>query len=253
MSNSDGTAPAAAGAGRDRVRARYAEAAGQVRAGQRPSCSASDPAGMCGEAYDPAELGVSSAAASASLGCGNPLLVAELAAGETVLDLGSGAGLDVLLSARRVGPTGYVYGLDMTNDMLELARGNATDAGASNVEFLRGHIEAIPLPDASVDVVISNCVINLSTDKPAVFAEIARVLRPGGRAGIADLVADSDADPARAAADAAAVGAITGVLAIDDYRAALCQAGLVDATVTATAQVGEVTHSAIVQARRPQD
>ena len=168
---------------------------------------------MCGDAYDPAELADAGRAGAASLGCGNPLAVAELVAGETVLDLGSGAGLDVLLSARRVGPEGFAYGLDMTDEMLDLARAHAAEAGATNVEFLRGHIEAIPLPDASVDVVISNCVINLSADKPAVFAEIARVLRPGGRVGVSDLVADDQADAATVAEAAARSGPSPGFCA----------------------------------------
>lgn len=203
---------------------------------------------MCGQAYDPTELAEAAGAGAASLGCGNPLAVAELVAGETVLDLGSGAGLDVLLSARRVGPTGFAYGLDMTDEMLDLARGHAAEVGATNVEFLRGHIEAIPLPDASVDVVISNCVINLSADKPAVFAEIARVLRPGGRIGVSDLIADDDADPATVGEVAASVGAMNGVLCRGDYRASLEQAGLVDVTIEPTISVAANVHSAIIQA-----
>ena len=236
---------------RERVRARYAAAAGQVRAGQTPSCSENDPAGMCGDAYDPTQLDEAEAAGAASLGCGNPLAVAELVAGETVLDLGSGAGLDVLLSARRVGPDGFAYGLDMTDEMLDLARANIAEAGATNVEFLRGNIEAIPLPDASVDVVISNCVINLSGDKRAVFAEIARVLRPGGRLGVSDLVADDDADPVAVAEAAASVGAIIGVLTCSEYRTGLERAGLTDVTITTTQQVAPAVSSAIVQASRP--
>jgi arsenite methyltransferase len=236
---------------RERVRARYATAAGQVRAGQTPSCSEADPTGLCGDAYDPAQLAAAGGAGAASLGCGNPLAVAELVAGETVLDLGSGAGLDVLLSARRVGPDGFAYGLDMTDEMLDLARQHATEAGATNVEFLRGHIEAIPLPDASVDVVISNCVINLSADKPAVFAEIARVLRPGGRLGVSDLVADDQADAATVAEAAASVGAITGVLRESAYCAELEEAGLVAVAVTATGEVAAGVFSAIIQASRP--
>lgn len=250
----DHTAPVstdAVAAARERVRARYAAAAAEARAGQTPSCAHTDPPGMCGEAYDAAQLAEAPTAGAASLGCGNPLMVADLAPGETVLDLGSGAGLDVLLSARRVGPTGLAYGLDMTTEMLELARAHARDAGARNVEFLRGHIEAIPLPDASVDVVISNCVINLSADKAAVFAEIARVLRPGGRVGVSDLVHDDEADPALAAAGAAAAGAITGSLTFAEYRAGLAAAGLAEITITATVQVAPATHSVIVQATRP--
>ncbi|GAA4764282.1 methyltransferase domain-containing protein [Actinomycetospora chibensis] len=246
IDHADGSAAA-----RERVRARYATAAGQVRAGRTPSCSDADPAGMCGDAYDPAELAGLPGAGAAGLGCGNPLAVAELVAGETVLDLGSGAGLDVLLSARRVGPDGFAYGLDMTDEMLDLARRHAAEAGATNVEFLRGQIEAIPLPDASVDVVISNCVINLSVDKPAVFAEIARVLRPGGRVGVSDLVGDDDADPRDQARAAATVGAITGVVPVGDYRAQLERAGLTDITVTATHEAAPTVWSAIIQASRP--
>ncbi|MFC5136815.1 methyltransferase domain-containing protein [Actinomycetospora rhizophila] len=236
---------------RERVRARYVAAAGQVRAGQAPRCSESDLVGTCGQAYDPTELAEAAGAGAASLGCGNPLAVAELVAGETVLDLGSGAGLDVLLSARRVGPTGFAYGLDMTDEMLDLARGHAAEVGATNVEFLRGHIEAIPLPDASVDVVISNCVINLSADKPAVFAEIARVLRSGGRMGVSDLVAEDDVDPAVVTAAAASVGAISGVLSRRNYHAQLEDAGLSAVSVTATQEVASGVSSAIVRASRP--
>ena len=153
----------------------------------------------------------------ASLGCGNPLAVADLRDGERVLDLGSGGGIDVLLSARRVGPAGFAYGVDMTDDMLTLARANAAKAGASNVEFRKGEIEALPLPDAAVDVVISNCVINLSTDKPAVLAEMFRVLVPGGRIGIADVVADDHLTPADRAAAGSYVGCIAGALSRSEY------------------------------------
>jgi arsenite methyltransferase len=235
---------------RERVRARYAAVAGQVRAGQAPSCSEADPAGMCGDAYDPAQLAEAGAAGAASLGCGNPLAVVELAEGETVLDLGSGAGLDVLLSARRVGPAGFAYGLDMTDEMLDLARAHAAEAGATNVEFLRGHIEAIPLPDASVDVVISNCVINLSADKPAVFAEIARVLRPGGRLGASDLIGEDDADSQRQAQAAGTVGAMSGVLTASDYRGLLEHAELTNVTITTTHEVAATVWSAIIKALR---
>ena len=235
---------------RERVRARYATAAGQVRAGRIPSCSESDPTGTCGDAYDLTQLDEAGAAGAASLGCGNPLAVADLEPGEIVLDLGSGAGLDVLLSARRVGPTGFAYGLDMTDEMLDLARRNARAAGATNVAFLRGHIEAIPLADASVDVVISNCVINLSADKPAVFAEIARVLRPGGRLGVADLVGQDDADPEQQARAATTVGAIAGVLTASSYRAQLEEAGLTGVQVTATREAAPTVSSAIIRASR---
>ena len=187
----------------------------------------------------------------ASLGCGNPTAVAELREGETVLDLGSGGGIDVLLSARRVGPTGKAYGLDMTDEMLELARANAAAAGATNVEFLRGLIEDVPLPDASVDVVISNCVINLSTDKPAVIREIARVLRPGGRVGVSDVVADDDLTPEDRAERGSFVGCIAGALSFSEYRTMLAAAGFVDVEVEATHEMVQGMHGAIVRARRP--
>jgi SAM-dependent methyltransferase len=191
------------------------------------------------------------AAVLASLGCGNPTAVAELRAGETVLDLGSGGGIDVLLSARRVGPTGRAYGLDMTTEMLELARRNAADAGATNVEFLEGRMEAIPLPDASVDVVISNCVVNLSVDKPAVFREIARVLRPGGRIGISDIVADDRLSPAERAERGNYVGCVAGALSFEEFRAGLEAVGLVDVAIESTQSVGDGIHSAIIRATRP--
>ena len=181
---------------KEQVRNRYAEAARAVDAGTAIGCSEGIAEGCFGSslyAEDDSEL--PEAAIAASLGCGNPTAVADLHPGETVLDLGSGGGIDVILSARRVGPTGRAIGLDMTDEMLDLARRNATEAGVANVEFHKGEIEAIPLPDGSVDVVISNCVINLSTDKPAVFAEMHRVLRPGGRIGITDVVAENDVTP----------------------------------------------------------
>ena len=187
----------------------------------------------------------------ASLGCGNPTAVAELRAGETVLDLGSGGGLDVLLSARRVGPTGFAYGLDMTAEMLELARCNAEEAGAANVEFLEGEIEAIPLPDSSVDVIISNCVINLSVDKPAVMAEMARVLVPGGRLGVSDVVAEDRLDPSQRAERGSYVGCIAGALSVAEYRQGLEAVGLVDVEVDFTHEVADGLHGAIVRARRP--
>ena len=188
------------------------------------------------------------AAVMASLGCGNPTAVAELRPGETVLDLGSGGGIDVLLSARRVGPTGRAIGLDMTPEMLELARRNAAQAGIENVEFLAGRIEAVPLPAASVDVVISNCVVNLSTDKPAVFAELARVLRPGGRIGISDIVADDVLSPAERAERGSYVGCIAGALSFGEYRAGLAAAGLVDIAVEPTHEVADGMYGAIVRA-----
>jgi arsenite methyltransferase len=187
----------------------------------------------------------------ASLGCGNPTAVADLHPGETVLDLGSGGGIDVLLSAKRVGRTGKAYGLDMTDEMLDLARRNAREAGATNVEFLRGRIEEIPLPGESVDVVISNCVVNLSTDKPAVLAEIARVLKPGGRVGMSDVVADNHLTPADRAARGSHVGCIAGALTFAEYTAGLKAAGLTDVSVTATHEVTDGMYGAIVRATKP--
>jgi SAM-dependent methyltransferase len=191
------------------------------------------------------------AAVLASLGCGNPLMVADLNAGETVLDLGSGGGIDVLLSARRVGPSGKAYGLDMTDEMLDLARRNAAEAGATNVEFLRGHIEDVPLPSNSIDVIISNCVINLSTDKPAVFASAFRVLRPGGRVGVSDVVAENHLTAAERAERGGWVGCIAGALSITEYEQGLADAGFTDIEVTPTHEVAEGMHSAIVRARKP--
>jgi L-amino acid N-acyltransferase YncA/2-polyprenyl-3-methyl-5-hydroxy-6-metoxy-1,4-benzoquinol methylase len=187
----------------------------------------------------------------ASLGCGNPLAVADLKEGDTVLDLGSGGGLDVVLSARRVGPTGKAYGLDASPDMLTLARTNAIEAGATNVEFLAGHIEDIPLPDAGVDVVISNCVINLSADKPRVLAEAFRVLRPGGRFGVSDVIADDDLDPAQRTAAEQQVGCANGTLTATEYRNELLAAGFTTVTITPTHQAGPGLQSAIVQAAKP--
>ena len=191
------------------------------------------------------------AAVLASLGCGNPTAVAELREGEIVLDLGSGGGIDVLLSAQRVGPSGFAYGLDMTDEMLALARLNATEAGASNVEFRKGRMESIPLADASVDVVISNCVINLSTDKAAVLAEIARVLRPGGRMGVSDIVADDTLSPIERAERGDFAGCIAGALSFSEYEAGLAAVGLTDVAVTATHAVGDGLHGAIIRATKP--
>jgi len=241
------------------VRARYAEAARAVLdRSPEPSSAA---AGCCSESgeeifgaigYDELDrASLPDAAVLASLGCGNPTAIAELKEGETVLDLGSGGGIDVLLSARRVGPTGFAYGLDMTDEMLELARRNADEAGATNVEFLKGRIEAIPLPDASVDVVISNCVINLSTDKAAVLAEIARVLRPGGRMGVSDVVADDDLSPVERASRGSFAGCIAGALSFAEYRAGLDAVGMVDIEVTPTNTAADGLHSAIVRATKP--
>jgi len=216
--------------------------------------------GCCGDAaggfglelYDAATReGLPDAAVLASLGCGNPIAVAELREGETVLDLGSGGGIDVLLSARRVGPNGHAIGVDMTDEMLALARRNAEDAGASNVEFRKGTIEALPLDDASVDVVISNCVINLASDKRAVFAEIARVLRPGGRMGVSDIVADDTLSPEQRAERGSYVGCIAGALSFREFRTGLRDVGLIDIDVAPTHRVAEGMHSAIVRATKP--
>ncbi|WP_067714564.1 arsenite methyltransferase [Nocardia yamanashiensis] len=192
-------------------------------------------------------------AVAASLGCGNPTAVADLRTGETVLDLGSGGGIDVLLSARRVGPTGKAFGLDMTDEMLALARANATKAEATNVEFIKGTIESIPLPDNTIDVVISNCVINLSTDKPAVFAEIARVLAPGGRIGIADVLADDTLSPTARAERGDYVGCIAGALSFTEYRTLLQSAGFEQIEITPTHPVADGMHSAIIKAVHPTD
>jgi len=217
-------------------------------------CSSTDQVDVTfgAELYTSAEQGeVPSAALAASLGCGNPTAVAELRPGEKVLDLGSGGGIDVLLSARRVGPSGFAYGLDMTEEMLDLARGNAAKAGATNVEFLKGVIEDVPLPDASVDVVISNCVINLSTDKPAVLAEMFRVLVPGGRIGVSDVVAEDRLTPADRAERGSFVGCIAGALSRAEYLEGLAEAGFVDADVTFTHEAAPGMHGAIIRATRP--
>jgi ubiquinone/menaquinone biosynthesis C-methylase UbiE/predicted ester cyclase len=242
---------------REVVRERYAAAA---RAATDP-----DAAGCCGAAIteEQAELfgaglyaggdrdELPDTALLASLGCGNPTAVAELRAGETVLDLGSGGGLDVLLSARRVGPTGTVYGLDMTDEMLALAKANQAKAGIDNVHWLKGHIEAIPLPAGSVDVVLSNCVINLSTDKPAVLREAARVLKPGGRFAVSDVVADAAMDDATRADLAQYVGCVAGALSRDEYARHLADAGLNEIEITETHRVHEHAASAVIRARKP--
>ncbi len=191
------------------------------------------------------------AAVLASLGCGNPTAVAELREGETVLDLGSGGGIDVLLSGRRVGPSGRAIGIDMTPEMLELARRNATEAGATNVEFREGTIEALPVADASVDVVISNCVINLAADKGAVLREIARVLRPGGRVGVSDVVARDDLTPEQRAERGSFAGCIAGALSFEEYRAGLTAAGLSGIEVVPTHEVADGMFAAIVRATKP--
>jgi SAM-dependent methyltransferase len=195
--------------------------------------------------------GLPEEAVLASLGCGNPIAVADLHEGERVLDLGSGGGIDVLLSARRVGPTGFAYGVDMTDDMLTLARANAAKAGAVNVEFRKGEIEDLPLPDQAVDVVISNCVINLSTDKPAVLAEMFRVLVAGGRIGISDVVAEDHLTPADRAAAGSYVGCIAGALSRDEYLDGLADVGFTDASVTFTNEAAPGMHSAIIRAVKP--
>jgi arsenite methyltransferase len=192
------------------------------------------------------------AAVEASLGCGVPTAVADLHAGETVLDLGSGAGADVLISARRVGTTGRAIGLDMTDEMLELARSNAAEAGVENVEFVKGYIEDIPLPDESVDVVISNCVINLAADKRRVLTEAARVLRPGGRFAVSDVIADPDMDEATRADMQQWTGCVAGALTDEEFRAALAEAGLRDIEVRETHRVHEHATSAIIRARKPE-
>ncbi|GIH73446.1 GNAT family N-acetyltransferase [Sphaerimonospora thailandensis] len=195
--------------------------------------------------------GLPDGAVRASLGCGNPVAVAELRTGETVLDLGSGGGIDVLLSARRVGPYGKAYGLDASPDMLRLARANAEQAGVTNVEFLHGAIESVPLPDHAVDAVISNCVINLSDDKAAVLAEAFRVLRPGGRFGVSDVVTDGPIDPVRREAAEQRVGCVAGSLTVEEYSDLLHHAGFVGIVIRLTADHGDGVHSAIVQATKP--
>jgi arsenite methyltransferase len=255
---------------REQVRERYAAAAINVASGQgHASCGddascCGDSGGCCGpttlevnETFGSALYSVGErdslplAAVAASLGCGNPTAVAELREGETVLDLGSGGGIDVLLSARRVGPRGFAYGVDMTDEMLELARVNAAKAGATNVEFLKGTIEDIPMLDGSVDVVISNCVINLSVDKPKVLTEMFRVLTPGGRIGVSDIVAEDDLSAPERASRGSYVGCIAGALSRAEYLEGLAAAGFVDASVRFTYRVANGMHNAIVQAAKP--
>jgi SAM-dependent methyltransferase len=264
---------------REEVRSRYAAAARAVlqpKADAAASCCGGSATGSCcGGSATGSCCGGGSAAAEgvggfsenlyregetdglpeeavlASLGCGNPLAVADLREGERVVDLGSGGGIDVLLSARRVGTSGFAYGVDMTDDMLTLARANAAKAGATNVEFLKGEIEALPLPDAAVDAVISNCVINLSTDKPAVLAEMFRVLVPGGRIGITDVVAEDHLTPADRAAAGSYVGCIAGALSRTEYLEGLAAAGFSGASVTFTHEAAPGMHSAIIRAVKP--
>jgi len=246
---------------RDEVRSRYAAAATAVtEAGSSGggdccggSCGPTGEEGRFGASlYDATALaGIPVEARLASLGCGNPLAVAELRPGERVLDLGSGGGIDVLLSARRVGPTGFAHGVDMTDEMLELARANAQRAGATNVAFHRGTIEDLPLPDGSVDVVISNCVVNLSPDKPRVLTEAYRVLAPGGRLGISDVVAEDHLTPEQRAERGSYVGCIAGALSRAEYLDLLTAAGFADADVTFTHPVADGMHGAVVRARKP--
>ena len=243
------------------VRARYAEAAATA-AGLTGSPAQASCCGPAASADDPAVFGevlytgsdrdaLPDAALLASLGCGNPTAVAELREGERVLDLGSGGGIDVILSARRVGPTGRAFGVDMTDEMLALAVRNAAEAGVDNVEFVRGTIEAIPLPASTIDVVISNCVINLAADKAAVFREIARVLRPGGRVGVSDVVADDALSPEKRAARGSYVGCIAGALSFAEYKAGLAAVGLVDVEISPTHAVADGLHAAIIKASKP--
>ena len=259
---------------REAVRTRYAEAAVAVNRapGQEGACCGPDvvevgagfgadvaPDAPSGDGerfglhlYDADEVAsLPPSATLASLGCGNPTAVAELREGEVVLDLGSGGGIDVLLSARRVGPTGFAYGLDMTDEMLELAERNAAEAGVDNVAFLAGEMEDVPLGDASVDVIISNCVINLSTDKPAVLAEMHRVLVPGGRIGVSDVIADDHLTPADRAERGPHVGCIAGALSESEYRRGLAAVGMTDVEVVRTHQVADGMHGAIIRARKP--
>jgi arsenite methyltransferase len=235
------------------VAARYAGLAQAAQAGQPVTdCDPAEfAAGRFGPAGYPDTGDLPDGAVQVSLGCGNPVAVADLRPGETVLDLGCGGGIDVLLSARRVGPAGKAYGLDMTTEMLDLARAHAEQAGVGNAEFLLGQIEAVPLPDSSVDVVISNCVINLSADRPAVFAESFRVLRPGGRLGVSDILAEDHLTAAQRIARGAQAGCIAGAPSFAEYRDGLTAAGFAAVTITATHQVADGLHSAIIRAARP--
>jgi SAM-dependent methyltransferase len=244
---------------REAVRRRYATSAvsgdgccGSGNCGPDPTVASHLSGDLTGGTYDSSELSaIPVKAVEASLGCGNPTAVADLVAGDRVLDLGSGGGIDVLLSAKRVGKGGFVYGLDMTDEMLDLARSNAAEAGATNVEFLKGLIEEIPLEEGAVDVVISNCVINLSVDKPAVFAEMLRVLVPGGRIGISDIVAQDSLSPAERAERGDWVGCIAGALSYSEYRGGLEAAGFENISMTPTHEVAEGMDSVIVRAWKP--
>ena len=234
----------------DLVRERYAAAAIDAANGTGACCGPQD--GIGAGLYSALERDeLPDAAVLASLGCGNPTAVADLRPGERVLDLGSGGGIDVLLSAKRVGPTGRAFGLDMTDEMLALAQRNADAAGATNVEFLKGNIEAIPLPAGSIDVVISNCVVNLAANKPAVFREIGRVLRPGGRIGISDIVAEDALTAAERAERGSYVGCIAGALSFSEFESGLRDAGLADISLTSTHHVTDGMHSVIARATKP--
>ncbi len=253
---------------REQVRARYAAAARRFAAGEHDEARQSE-ASSCAvapatttddqgrvvfgaELYGPdAGAGAPDAAVAASLGCGVPTAVADLHPGETVLDLGSGAGADVLISARRVAPDGLAIGLDMTPEMLDLARRNTTEAGVTNVEFIHGYLEDIPLPDASVDVVISNCVLNLSADKPTALREAARVLRPGGRFGVSDVLADQGLDQATTLDMQTGTGCIAGALTREQFQHTLADAGLSDVEITETHRVHPHAVAAIIRARKP--
>jgi SAM-dependent methyltransferase len=240
---------------RESVRERYAAAARATESGccgnkQLDGDWSSKDYGASLYSKEDAE-GATDASVSASLGCGVPTAVADLHDGETVLDLGSGAGADVLISARRVAPGGKAIGLDMTDEMLDLARRNAAEAGVTNVEFLKGYIEEIPLPDNSVDVVISNCVINLAGDKDLVLRESARVLRPGGRFAVSDVIADPDMDEATRADMAAWTGCIAGALTRDEFEEALTNAGFSEIEIDETHRVHSHAGSAIIRARKP--
>jgi arsenite methyltransferase len=246
---------------REAVRERYAAAARATTdptaeagcCGPDPACISNEQAKLFGGALyaDGEREELPDTAVLASLGCGNPTAMADLHPGESVLDLGSGGGIDVLLSARRVGPAGIAYGLDMTDEMLELARANQAKAGVENVHWLKGHIEAIPLPDETVDVVLSNCVINLSTDKPQVLRETARVLKPGGRFAVSDVIADPEMDADTRADMQQYVGCVAGALTADEYARYLADAGLTDVEITETHRVHEHAGSAIIRARKP--
>ncbi len=242
---------------RDRVHAHYAEAA-RVAAGQSSCCGSGVPGccesieGSSGSAlYGGAADDLPEGAVKASLGCGNPAVVAELRSGEVVLDLGSGGGIDVLLSARRVGREGKAFGLDMTDEMIALARRNQEEAGVQNVEFLKGYLEDIPLPAGSVDAIISNCVVNLSPDKPATFSEMFRVLRPGGRVAVSDIVAEDRLTAADRAERGSYVGCMAGALSFTEYRRGLEATGFIGVSVVPTHAVADGMHGAVVKARKP--